>query len=189
MLGTVTRLILGVSKPSLQFNANKETRNKKMYASVRSHLFKLQFVQTPSTDSLRLVKLLVNTIEKCTDDKWEILVNTRLHSSRMRTGHALTVSPSMLCSGGGGGCMVLGGGAWSWGTHGGCMVLGGAWSQGGMHCPGVCAWSQGWMIQGVHGPRGCMVLGDASFGGGWWYPSMHWGRPPLWTESHTRVKT
>ena len=33
--------------------------------------------------------------------KWPFLL-TRLHSSRMRTARALTVSPSMLCGGGGG---------------------------------------------------------------------------------------
>ena len=31
----------------------------------------------------------------------EITFKTRLHSSRMRTARALTVSPSMLCAGGG----------------------------------------------------------------------------------------
>ena len=43
---------------------------------------------------------------------------TRLHSNRMRTARALTLSPSMLCAGRGawsGGCMVRGG-AWSWGV-------------------------------------------------------------------------
>ena len=64
------------------------------------------------------------------------IFNTRLHSSRMRTAHSLTISPSMLCLGGGG--------VWSLGR--GSYALGGAWSR------------------------------------GWWYPSMHWGRPPLWTE-------
>ena len=63
-------------------------------------------------------------------------MKTRLHSSRMRTARALTVSPSMLCAGWGlvrwvwgvaglGGCLVRGvwlvwGGAWS----GGCLVWG-----------------------------------------------------------------
>ena len=54
---------------------------------------------------------------------------TRLHSSRMHTARSLTVSPSMLCSGGS--CLVLVGGvfwvpvgpAWSWG--GACLVRGG----------------------------------------------------------------
>ena len=40
---------------------------------------------------------------------------TRLHSSRMRTARSLTVSPSMLCSGGVPG---PGGGAWSRGVSG-----------------------------------------------------------------------
>ena len=44
------------------------------------------------------------------------VILTRLHSSRMLTARALTVSPSMLCTGGWG--------AWSWRVPG----LGGAWS-------------------------------------------------------------
>ena len=43
----------------------------------------------------------------------EITFKTRLHSSRMRTARALTVSPSMLCAGGGvsapRGCLLSGG--------------------------------------------------------------------------------
>ena len=66
----------------------------------------------------------------------------------MRTARALTVSPSMLCTGGvgvhgprgvhgPGGCMVPGG-AWSWGVHGpwGCMVLGVHGGGGVVHGPG-----------------------------------------------------
>ena len=64
----------------------------------------------------------------------------------MRTARSLTISPSMLCSGGSRGVPAPGG--------------------------RVCLHFQG----------GC--LDDK---GKWWYPSMHWGRPPLWTESHTRV--
>ena len=52
-----------------------------------------------------------------------LLITTRLHSSRMRTARALTVSPSMLCAGG------------TWSVGGGCLVPGGAWSGGG-------AWSR-----------------------------------------------
>ena len=36
---------------------------------------------------------------------------------------------------------------------------------------------------GVPDPGGCLVPG-----GGGWYPSMHWDRPPLWTEWQTGVK-
>ena len=57
------------------------------------------------------------------------------------------------------GCLLLGGSLWR-----GCLPLGGS------------PW------------RGCLLLGGVSLAGGW-YPSMHWGRPPLWTESHTAVKT
>ena len=71
----------------------------------------------------------------------EITFKTRLHSSRMRTARALTVSPSMLCAGGGvsapGGCL-LPGGVCSQGVSarrvcvsapGGCLLPGGCVSQ------------------------------------------------------------
>ena len=54
--------------------------------------------------------------------------STSLHSSRMRTARALTVSPSMLCGGG----SALGGGVCSWGVP----ALGGACSW------GVCSWGR-----------------------------------------------
>ena len=64
---------------------------------------------------------------------------TRLHSSRMRTAHALTISPSMLCARG-------------------CMLLGGALSRGcivqGVPAPG-----------GMHGSGGCLVWGVPGLGG------------------------
>ena len=70
-----------------------------------------------------------------------------MHSSRMHTARSLTVSPSMLCWGGGGAC------AWSWG---GCLVLGGVWSRRGAYLvlggclpgPGGGAWSS---------PGGCGI--------------------------------
>ena len=61
---------------------------------------------------------------------------TRLHSSRMRTAGALTVSPSMLCTGG---C------TWSRGVY---LVLGG------VPGPGRCTWSWG----AVPGPRGVYLV-------------------------------
>ena len=88
-------------------------------------------------------------------------LKTRLHSSRMHTTRWLTVSPSMLCWGGGA-CLVPGAvPAWSGGTW-----LGGlpSWSKGGK---GVPAWSWG--------------VG--------WYPSMHWDRPHHGQNSwHTLLK-
>ena len=95
---------------------------------------------------------------------------TRLHSSRMRTTHALTVSPSMLLPGvgyapGGPGCLLWGGGS----VQGGVCSWGGVCSQGGVCRGGVCS-------------GGCLLPGE--------YPSMHWGRPPpLLTESQMPVKT
>ena len=90
--------------------------------------------------------------------------------------------PRGVCSGGsapGGvwsrGCLLLGRclprGVWSQGgvLQGGLLLGGGIWSLG-----GVCS-------QGVSAPRGSAPGG--------WYPSMHWGRSPLWTESQTPVKT
>ena len=76
-------------------------------------------------------------------------INTRMHSSRMRTVHLLPISPSMHSSLGHtlsqGVYLVLGGCTWSWGVYlvlrvylvpGGYLVLGvylvpeGTWSQG-----------------------------------------------------------
>ena len=95
-------------------------------------------LRTMSTNSFCMPSLCAN------------ICGTRLHSSRMRTARALTVSPSMLCVRGGV-CLVPGGawyqgdvpgpggyivpgGAWSWGV---CLVLRGAWSRGG--CGGIPA--------------------------------------------------
>ena len=73
-----------------------------------------------------------------------IISETRMHSSRMRTGCSLTVCHSLLpgggiCSRGG----VCSGGVCSWGVSapGGCLLPGGVYSQG-----GVCSW-------------GCLLLG------------------------------
>ena len=93
---------------------------------------------------------------------------TRLHSSRMRTARALTISPSMLCTGG---CPLPGGvcsgGVCSWrglSAPGGCVSSGGVCSWG-MSAPGgVCSWgcvcSQGGCLPpgGVHG-LGCTWSG------------------------------
>ena len=82
-----------------------------------------------------------------------------MHSSRMRTAHALTVSPSMLCAKGG--VPAPRGSVCSWGVSapGWGLLPGGACSQG-----GVCSW-----------------------GGG--IPACTEADPPLWTESQTCVKT
>ena len=98
--------------------------------------------------------------------------STRLHSSRMRTARALTVSPSMLCTGEGctwsrgvylvpggtwsGGCTCSWGGTWFRGCvpgpRGVYLVLGGVPGPRGVPGPGGCTWS--W-VGGVPGPGGC----------------------------------
>ena len=110
---------------------------------------------------------------------------TRLHSSRMRTAHTLTVSPSMLCAGGvsaPGGCLLQGvggvysGGVYSGGVYsqggvcsGGCLLLGGVCSRGcllqegvcsrGVSAPGGCLLQGGVCSRGVSAPGGCLLLG------------------------------
>ena len=98
-----------------------------------------------------------------------------MHSSRMRTGRALTVSPSMLCAGGG--C------TWSGrvpGLGGVYLVPGGVPGPGGCTCSrgvylvlGGCTWSGGapGPRGGVPGPGGCAWSGTTP--------------PPPWTESQT----
>ena len=87
---------------------------------------------------------------------------TRLHSSRMRTAHALTVSPSMLYGG-----VYL--------VPGGCL-LPGVSAPGGVYLvPGGCTWSRGVSTPGgctrswgrvcsrrVWSPGGCLLLGWVS---------------------------
>ena len=91
----------------------------------------------------------------------------------MRTARVLTVSPSMLCAGGGllpgdllwGVYLVPGGCTWSGGVY---LLRGGTWSRGGCLLWGVylvmgrCTWSWGvYLVPGVSapvgvpGPRGC----------------------------------
>ena len=65
---------------------------------------------------------------------------TRLHSSRMRTARALTVSPSMLCRGG---CLV-----------GGCLLRG-----------AVCSLGGGGLLAGVSARGGVCSWGVSALGG------------------------
>ena len=89
---------------------------------------------------------------------WQKLCETRMHSSRMRTGRSLTVCRSLL-PGGGGVC------SWGVSAPGGLSV-----PTGGME--GVSA------LGVVSAPRGCLLWGVSALGG-WeicsrgWYPSMH----------------
>ena len=91
---------------------------------------------------------------------------TRLHSSRMRTARALTISPSMLCAGG-----VYSGGVY----FGGMSTLGDVYSRG-------CLL---WGVVSV--PRGMSAPGGVSAPRGVWYPSMHWGGHPTCEQNHTRL--
>ena len=85
-------------------------------------------------------------------------VKIRMHSSRMRTGRSLTVLCRSLLPGGGG-CLLREGG-------GGCLL------HGGLLLGGVYSGGGGLLLGGLL-PGGLLV------GGGGWYPSMHWGRPPV----------
>ena len=89
-----------------------------------------------------------------------------MHSSRMRTGHPLTVCCSLL---------LRGGSAWSWGGLGG-LVLGGpggsassgggwsAWSGGFSLVPGGSAWPRGVLHagRGLTGPGGFSLVPGGS---------------------------
>ena len=86
------------------------------------------------------------------------LFTKRLHSSRMRTARALTVSPSMLCTGGVGGGVP---------GPGGSLLLGGVPGPGGCLLPGVylvlggvCSW------RGVPGLGSVPGLGGCTWSGG-----------------------
>ena len=94
---------------------------------------------------------------------------TRLHSSRMRTARALTVSPSMICAGG---C------TWSQGSvpapRGVYLFRGCTWSGGSVPGPGGVHLVWGDVPgpgEGIPGPGGVhLVLGGCTFSGGhtWW---------------------
>ena len=91
----------------------------------------------------------------------------------MRTARVLTVSPSMLCAGGGGGVpgppgaehLVPGGvpgpgGTWS----GGCLRPGGVWSRGeGCTCSGGVYLVQGGTWSGSVCSGGCLLQGVGGF--------------------------
>ena len=120
----------------------------------------------------------------------DILKITRMHSSRMCTVRALTVSSILLCSGGEylvtGGTWSQGGCTWSWGGvpghRGEYLVTGGTWSQGGyLVTRGVYL-----VLGGVPGHRGVYLARE----GTWSHGGCTWsGTLPLLTESQTGVKT
>ena len=102
---------------------------------------------------------------------------TRLHSSRMRTAHALTVSPSMLW-GGGGWCLLQGvcsqGGGNGGVCPGGCPLGGGC--SGGCLLGGMSAWGDVCL-------GGCLLGGVSAWG---WGVSQHALRqtPPVNRITH-----
>ena len=79
---------------------------------------------------------------------------TRLHSSRMRTARALTVSNSMLCAEG----VYLVPGGCTWSGEGVYLVPGGM----DVPDPRGCTWSGGC----IPGPGGYLVLGGVPGSGG-----------------------
>ena len=88
---------------------------------------------------------------------------TRMHSSRMHTACSLTISPSMLCSGGA--CLVQGGSG-----SGGVPGLGGC-----LPGPGGGAWSGECLV-----PAGCLVPGGACLvPGGGGIPAYTEADPPV----------
>ena len=91
---------------------------------------------------------------------------TRMHSSRMRTGRSLTVCWSLL----------LGGGVWS----GGCV-----WSWGVCSRGGVCSQAEG-LLPGSVCSGGCLLPGGCGIPA---CTESEADTPPLWTESQTLVKT
>ena len=120
-----------------------------------------------------------------------ISFTTRMHSSRMRTGRSLTLCCSLLP--GEGGLPVPGGGVLPAG--GVCLVRGIPPCQGGLPGPGGSArsrgvppWSGGFLpgLGGFSLPGGgvCLVPGAVPLWSGGVLQ-----RPPLLTESQTRVKT
>ena len=91
----------------------------------------------------------------------------------MRTARVLTVSPSMLCTGWGGGCLLPGGLLWGCVSVYlvlvlGCLLSGGVpgpgvSALGGVSAPRGCTWSRGCLLRGVYlvpggapGPGGCV---------------------------------
>ena len=87
--------------------------------------------------------------------------NTRMHSSRMRTGRLLTVCRSLLP--GGWGVSALGGVCLGVSGPGGCLVPGGV-------CSGGCVsgLGEGVSAQGVYlVPRGCLLWGESAPRGVW----------------------
>ena len=114
---------------------------------------------------------------------------TRMHSSRMRAGHSLTVCRSLLP----GGYLLPGGGSAPGGLSApkGSLLRGGVSAPGGcLHLGGVCSWgvSAPW---GCVCPRGVCSRGMSAPGGVGGVVSQHALRQtaPLWTESQTPVKT
>ena len=97
--------------------------------------------------------------QKCRIEGSQNSNETRMHSSRMRTGHSLTVCCSLLL--GGGSPWSRGGvSAWSGGVlpAGGFSLVGGCLPGPGGVClvPGVSAWSRGGLRRPLPPPPPCV---------------------------------
>ena len=114
---------------------------------------------------IRQLKLWTVTRVKSLDYPTGILATksfeTRMHSSRMRTGRSLNVCCSLLPGEGG---LVWSPGGLVWSPGGGCLVPGGAGLQGGVPGPGGVGSAGG----GGWSPGGCLLRGGGawSWGGG-----------------------
>ena len=96
---------------------------------------------------------------------YTISLQTRMHSSRMRTARLLPVSPSMHCSRGS--CTWSGGvpGPGGYLVRGVCLFWGCTWSQEGV--PGLRVYLvQGYLGRGVPGPSGVYLVWGVYLVGG-----------------------
>ena len=152
---------------------------------------------------------------KMTEDgpvRFPIIVKTRMHTSRMRTGRSLTVfGGGVYLPGPGGGvpawsrggctCLVPGGctclvpvGVYLPGPRGGVPAWSGggvpAWSQGGVPGPGGwCTWSGGCTCLVLKGGCTCLVLGGVpAWSQGGVYLHGHGGGVPAWSRGVCLVR-
>ena len=146
--------------------------------------------QTASSVNVKVIKH--QSVKKIwIQNSYKTMASSRMHSSRMCTGHSLTACWSLFPGGVSApwGCAPEG--VWSegcllWGfvCSGGCLLQGGV-------CSGVWGGWEGVWSWGVSGPRGS-TLGGICSGGcllwGVWYPSINWCRHPPVNRMTDRCK-